>query len=310
MVQRWIVPEYGDTSVYTLVDAEVPTPRKGEVTIAVRAAGVNPADIHVGPGDPSRFPVGVGFEAAGVITAVGEDTRIASGAVAVGDEVIAYPVRNAWSAAITVPAADVFAKPANVDFAAAANLLLAGTTATEALDAVGAKPGETVMVHGASGAVGVSVLQQAAARGVRVIGTASAANADLLRGFGAVPVAYGEGLLERVRAAAPHGVDAAVDCVGTDEAVDTSLSLLGGDGARFATIAAIARAHKDGLRALIGVLPESMAYRNGVRQEVIDMAADGTLVVPVAATYSLADAQAAIARLATGHPGGKLALIP
>ncbi|WP_369265672.1 zinc-binding dehydrogenase [Streptomyces sp. R35] len=112
------------------------------------------------------------------------------------------------------------------------------------------------------------------------------------------------------RAAAPHGVDAAVDCVGTDEAVDTSLGLLGGDGARFATIAAIARAQKDGLRALIGVLPESMAYRNVVRQEVIDMAADGTLVVPVAATYSLADAQAAIARLATGHPGGKLALIP
>jgi NADPH:quinone reductase len=310
MAEQWIVPEYGDTDAYTLVDVNVPAPGKGEVTIAVRAAGVNPADTHVAPDDPSRFPVSVGFEAAGVIIAIGDDTQIASGPVMLGDEVIAYPVQNAWSSEITVPAGDVFAKPAGLDFPAAANLLLAGTTAMEALDAVGARAGETVVVHGASGAVGVSVLQQAAARGVHIIGTASAANADRIRGFGAVPVVYGDGLLERVRALAPKGIDAAIDCVGTDEAVDTSLALLGADGSRFVTIAAITRAQRDGLTALIGVLPQSMAYRNAVRQQVIDLAVDGRLQVPIAATYSLPDAKAAIARLATGHPGGKLALIP
>ena len=246
---------------------------------------------------------------AGVVTALGPDTELASGGGAVGDEVVAFRVSGGWATALTVPARDVFAKPASLSFEAAANLLLAGSTAAEMLHVTGVRDGETVLVHGASGAVGVSLLQQAARLGARVIGTASEERFDEVRRFGGEPVAYGDGLADRVRAAAPDGVVAALDCVGTDEAVDVSLELVA-DRDRVVTIAAKERADADGFRALAGAMPASTAFRDGVRAELLRLADAGELEVPVARTYPLADAVAAARFLQQGHPGGKLALLP
>lgn len=120
----------------------------------------------------------------------------------------------------------MFAKPTTLTHPEAANLLLAGTTAAEMLSVVGAAPGETILLHGASGAVGVSVLQQAHLRGIRVIGTASEERFAEIRRFGGIPVRYGVGLLDRVRQAAGAPLSAALDAVGTDEAIDTSLELV------------------------------------------------------------------------------------
>jgi len=310
MTKHWVAPRFGGSEVLEYVDVEVPAPGPGEVTIDVRAAGMNPADTkHTRQGDPSDLPIAVGYEVAGVLSAVGPDTEIASGGGAVGDEVIAFRVDGGWAERITVPAADVFAKPSALGFPEAANLLLAGATAADMIRVARAAGSDTVLVHGASGAVGVSLLQQLRPLGARVIGTASERNADTVRRFGGEWVAYGDGLEARVRDLAPSGVDVALDCVGTDEAVDVSLALVA-DRGRIVTIAAQGRAARDGFPAVGGGQPESKAFRDSVRQRLIDLAGAGQLEVPVARTFPLAEAKTAAELLESQHPGGKLALIP
>jgi len=310
MTKHWVAPRFGGSEVLEYVDVEVPAPGPGEVTIDVRAAGMNPADTkHTRQGDPSDLPIAVGYEVAGVLSAVGPDTEIASGGGAVGDEVIAFRVEGGWAERITVPAADVFAKPSALGFPEAANLLLAGATAADMIRVTRAAGSDTVLVHGASGAVGVSLLQQLRPLGARVIGTASERNADTVRRFGGEWVAYGDGLEARVRDLAPSGVDVALDCVGTDEAVDVSLALVA-DRGRIVTIAAQGRATRDGFPAVGGGQPESKAFRDSVRQRLIDLAGAGQLEVPVARTFPLAEARTAAELLESQHPGGKLALIP
>jgi NADPH:quinone reductase-like Zn-dependent oxidoreductase len=313
IARRVVAPSYGGPEVLTLVEEEIPQAGPGQVTIEVRAAGVNPADhkgfAGLGSRDESRLPIHPGFEVAGVIAELGADTEIATGGGAVGDPVIAFRVRGGYSSAITVPATDVFAKPESLDFPAAANLLLVGATAADMLRVVGVGEGRTILVHGASGAVGVSVLQQARLLGVRVIGTASERNFDVVRSFGGEPVAYGDGLEGRVREAAPDGIDAALDTVGSDEAVDVSLALAPSND-RIVTIAAQGRARQEGFKAVGGSDPESAAFRDEVRARLIRLAAAGSLVVPVARTYPLEAAGEALAFLKGGHPGGKLALLP
>ena len=311
MAQRWVAEDFGGLDVLRLVESEVQAPQQGEVTIEVRAAGVNPADAkHVAAGtDRSTLPLPIGYEVAGVISALGPDTEIASGGGAVGDEVLAFRVSGGYATALTVPARDVFAKPASLGFPEAANLLLAGATAAEMLDVTGVTAGDTVLLHGASGAVGVSVLQQARLLGVRVIGTASPGSFDVVRRFGGEPVRYGDGLADRVRELAPQGVVAALDAVGTDEAVDVSLALVR-DRQRIVSIAAFGRAAQEGYRVIGGTMPASAAFRAAVRARLVQLAGAGDLVVPVARTFPLTEAREALQLLASGHPGGKLALIP
>lgn len=310
MARHWIASRPGDLEVFDLVEYDVPPPAQGEVTVRVSAAGMNPADYkHVASGDPAGFPKPVGYEIAGVLTAVGPGTEIASGGGAVGDEVLAYRISGGWATEVTVPAEDVFARPASIPVEQAANLLLAGTTASEMLHVTGVEEDDTILVHGASGAVGVSVLQQAAMIGARVIGTASQRRFEEVRRFGGTPVAYGVGLEQRVREAAPDGIAAALDCIGTDEAVDVSLALVS-DRDRVVTIAARPRAEAEGFRAIAGAIPESQAYRDGVRADLVRLAAEGRLEVPVARSYPLEQAVEAAELLRGGHPGGKLALLP
>ncbi|WP_334151891.1 NADP-dependent oxidoreductase [Microbacterium sp.] len=309
--RHWIAPTWGAPETWELVEDAVPAPDSGEVTIRVHAAGVNPADAkHVAaPRADLELPVPIGYEISGEITAIGPDTEIGSGAAAIGDEVIAFRVYGGYATEITVQASKVFAKPSTLTHPEAANLLLAGTTAAEMLAVTGAAPGETILLHGASGAVGVSVLQQARLRGIRVIGTASERRFDEVERFGGIPVVYGPGLEKRIRDAAGAPIAASLDAVGTDEAVDVSLALVA-DRSRIVTIAAFGRASAAGIRAIAGSMPDSARFRDDVRGTLTALAQKGDLIVPVARTFPLDDAPAAHRLLSTGHPGGKLALIP
>jgi NADPH:quinone reductase len=308
--RKWIAADFGGPDVLRNVEVNVPDPGSGQVTIDVRAAGMNPADAkHITPGqDPKLLPLSLGYEVAGVITAFGPDTEIASGGGAVGDQVAAAMVDGGYTTAITVPAADVFAKPTTLSFPEAASLLLVGITAADLLHTSGAAEGETVLLHGAAGAVGVSVLQQARLLGVRVIGTASKANFEFVQFYGAIPVEYGPGLLDRVRAAAPDGIAAALDTVGGDEAGDVSLALVA-DRNRVVTIVDARRARADGYLFVGSSNPASGPFRARARSQILKLAQDGDLVVPMAQTFQFADAPAAFAALTSPHPPGKLALV-
>jgi len=307
--RSWVAVGFGGPEVLRNIAVDVPDPGPGQVTIGVRASGMNPADAkHIAPGqDPRLLPLSIGYEVAGLVTALGPDTELASGGAAPGDEVVAQ-VTGGYTTAITTSASSVFAKPSALTFPEAANLLLVGTTAADLLHTSGAREGETVLLHGAAGAVGVSVLQQARILGVRVVGTASPPNFDLVRRFGGIPVEYGPGLLDQVRAAAPEGVAAALDTVGSDEAGDVSLALVA-DRARVVTIAAAARAKADGYVFIGASNPASGPFRARARSRILKLAQNGDLVVPMAGTFAFDDAPAAFAALTGPHPPGKLALV-
>ena len=204
----------------------------------------------------------------------------------------------------------MFAKPAALDFPAAANLLLAGATAAEMLHVIEVRAGETVLVHGASGAVGVSVLQQARlTRRPRASAPRASAASRPCAGSAVCRSRTATGLADRLRAAAPDGVAAAIDTVGTDEAVDVSLELVA-DRDRIVTIAAIGRAGGTGIRVGRRRQPGQRGLPRRRPPAPDPLAGAGDLVVPVARTFPLTEAREAVRLLMTGHPGGKLALLP
>ncbi|HTW09243.1 MAG TPA: NADP-dependent oxidoreductase, partial [Acidimicrobiales bacterium] len=316
MAKAIVANAYGGPEVLALVDIGQLSAGPGQVLVEVKAAGVNPTDYKQYRGvygrDPSRLPMRIGWEAAGVVAAVGEGARAGlDSLVAVGDEVIAYRVPGAYATELVVPAGDVVHKPANLTFAEASGLMLAGTTASHCLAATAVGRGDTVLVHGAAGGVGLMVVQLAVARGAVVIGTAAERSHERLRQLGATPITYGEGLEQRAEAAAPQGYDAAIDTVGTDEAVDVSLALVK-DQARIATIAAFGRAPAAGIKALgggPGADPGS-EIRSAARLDLVRLAGEGKLQVFMGGTYPLAEAAKAHERLAAGQANGKLALLP
>jgi NADPH2:quinone reductase len=310
MAVQWLATDFGGPEVLKQAPIELGPPEAAEVMIEVRAAGMNPADYkHFALGqDPSLLPLRVGYEVSGIIAAIGPGTEITSGGSAVGDEVVAFPIIGGYASHVTVKASDVFAKPANLTFPEAANLLLVGTTAAEMLHVTGVQDGDVVLLHGAAGAVGGSALQQARLLGATVIAVASKANFDVVERFGGVPVEYGPGLEDRVRAAVSAPVDVALDTVGTDEAIDVSLATVA-DGARIVTIAAPGRAKSDGLRWIGGSNPESGPFRASQRTRLLRMAAEGHITVPIGATYPMNEAPSAVTALIGKHPYGKLALV-
>ncbi|HTX13340.1 MAG TPA: NADP-dependent oxidoreductase [Solirubrobacteraceae bacterium] len=309
--RRWVARDFGGPEVLEEIVVELPDPEPGKATVQVRAAGMNPADYkHFGPGQDRRLlPLTIGYEVGGVIAALGPETEIASGGGSVGDEVVVFQVSDGYSSALNAPAADVFAKPPTLTFPQAANLLLVGTTAAETLHVVGISAGETVLVHGAAGAVGTSVVQQAALLGATVIGTAGEADLDAVGGFGATPVTYGPGLEQRVRGATPGRVDAVIDTVGVDEAIDVSLALVA-DRSRIVSTAAFGRAQRDGFQTVGAANPRSGPFRAAARQSILDLAARGKLTVPIGDTFALSEAPRALEALRGRHPYGKLALVP
>jgi NADPH:quinone reductase-like Zn-dependent oxidoreductase len=241
-----------------------------------------------------------------VVDAVGSDVA----GLEVGDEVIGHSIPGASAEQIVAPASSFVRKPANVGWEEAAGLLLVGVTAVHALTATDVKAGDTLLIHGAGG-VGLAAVQLAVVRGARAIVTASPSRHDDLRALGGEPVAYGDGLLERVREIAPDGVDAAVDTVGSLEALEVSLALVA-DRDRIATIANFAGGAEAGIKILGGGpgADPGTEIRSAAKAELADLAAAGRFKVIVDRTFSLADVADAHRYQASGHATGKVVLIP
>ncbi|MEU7282907.1 NADP-dependent oxidoreductase [Streptomyces sp. NPDC045431] len=223
--------QYGGPEQLALVELPEPKVAPGEVLVRVKAAGVNPVDWKIAEGlldglMEAHFPMIPGWDVAGVVERVGLD----AGEFSVGDEVYGYVRKDevqhgAYAQLVSANVRMLARKPAALSWEEAAGVPLAGLTAYQSLKRVGVRGGDTVLVHAAAGGVGSLCTQIAVALGARVIGTAGPRNHDFLRSLGAEPVAYGEGLADRVRELAPEGVDAALDFVG-EGAVEVSRELL------------------------------------------------------------------------------------
>jgi NADPH:quinone reductase-like Zn-dependent oxidoreductase len=307
--RRVVAAAYGGPENLRIEEFRIRDVPTGQVHVAVRAAGVNAYDakVYASPGDPAKLPMALGYEASGVVAAVGSEVTGWSE----GDDVIAFRASGAYTSDLVVGPHALTAKPPSLGWAEAAGLMLTGAAAWHTVVATSVGEGDTVLVHAATGGVGLSAVQLARLRGARVIGTTNPRNDDLLRGLGVEPVAYGEGLLDRVKALAPHGVDVALDLVGTDEAMDVSLALVA-DRSRIATIANFDRGPREGVR-LLGNGPGAdpgTEIRDGARAELARLAAEGSLRVFVDSTYPLDDAASAHRQVLTGHTTGKLILLP
>ncbi|MEV5507303.1 NADP-dependent oxidoreductase [Streptomyces orinoci] len=288
---------------------ELPEPVVGpdSVLIQVKAAAVNPVDWKAQAGYldgmiRSVFPVVPGWDVSGVVVRLGADVP----EYQVGDEVMGYVREDVLSQGtyaeyVAAPVRTLARKPERLSFEQAAGIPLAGLTAYQALRAVGAGSGDTVLVHAAAGGVGSMAVQLARHFGARVIGTASEHNHDYLRSLGAEPVVYGDGLAERVRALAPQGVNAVLDLVGGG-VIHTSPELTA-PGARLVSIADPEVSRLGG--RLLWVRPDAAELT--ILAELADL---GVLSVEVAEAYPLARAADAQRRSAEGHTRGKLILRP
>lgn len=298
---------FGGREVLRVEEVAMPVPGDGEALVAVRATGINPGEAMLRTGAmaqmfPSTFPSGQGSDLAGVVLALGGGD---AAGFAVGDEVLGWvDTRSAHATHAVVPAAQLVPKPVALPFEVAGALFVAGTTAWAAVQAVDPQPEETVLVSAAAGGVGSIVVQLLAERGVAVVGIASTANAVWLADHGAVPVEHGDGLEERVRAAAPDGVDAVIDLFGP-QYLDLALAL-GVDPQRTATIISFERAGQVGAK----VAGSAQASTAEVLASLAARVAQGGVEVPIAATYPLDAVADAFAELERRHARGKIVLLP
>lgn len=288
----------GPPEVMRLVEVEPREPGAGEVRVRVVAAGVQPADVAVRSGASAFSRDGgiPGNEFAGVVERRGDGVA----GLAPGTAVLGFTTLGCYSEMVVVDASQVVPKPSTMPWIEAAALSASGQTAHTALTDLAVEGGETVLIHAAAGGVGSMAVQIAHSWGATVIGTASAGNHDYLRALGAIPVEYGDGLVERVRAAAPGGVDAALDAVGGGALV-ASLALVA-DRSRIGTIVDFEAAARRGVRSIA-------TLRSGERlRELAAMHSWGELRVHVSRTYPLHEAAAAHREVEGGHVRGKVVL--
>jgi NADPH2:quinone reductase len=298
--------KYGDRDVLYIADVEVPTPQADEVVVEVRAAAINPGEASIRVGAlakmfPATFPSGEGSDLAGVVSAVGEGVT----ELAVGDEVLGWSwTRSSHAQYTAVPVTQLIRKPAQLSWEVAGSLYVVGCTACAAVRAVGAGSGDTVAVSAAAGGVGTVVVQLLRIRGATVLGIASPSNHGWLAAHGAIPIAYGEGLAERLAAAAPNGIDAFIDLFGP-EYVQLAFDL-GIAPDRIETIIARAKAQELGTK----VEGSGDASTTEVLAEMAELVASGQIEIPIAATYPLERVRDAFAELEARHTHGKIVLIP
>jgi NADPH:quinone reductase-like Zn-dependent oxidoreductase len=297
---------YGGPEVLQVVDVPDPEPGPGQVLVRIKAAGINPGEAKIREGAlhdrfPATFPSGQGSDLAGVVEAAGAGVT----GVSRGDEVIGFTDERASQAElVVVSSANVTPRPSAVPWEVAGSLFVAGCTAYATLRAVAAGAGDTVVVAGAAGGVGAIAVQLAVAAGATVIGVASERQHPWLRDHGVIPVAYGEGVEQRIREAAEGPVDAFIDLVGGDY-VQLALAL-GVAPQRIDTIVDFGAAQRFGVK----VEGRAAAASAAVLAELAGLVADGRLEVPIAATFPLADVQAAYRELEAGHARGKIVLVP
>jgi NADPH:quinone reductase-like Zn-dependent oxidoreductase len=297
--------EYGGIDVLRVAEVALPEPAEGEVLVRVRAAAINPGEAKIREGSlherwPATFPSGQGSDLAGVVAKTGPGVT----GLAAGDEVLGFTDNRASHAEyVVVAAADLIPKPAGLPWEVAGSLFVAGTTAYAAVRAVAPRPGETVAVSGAAGGVGALAVQLARRAGAEVIGIAGPANHAWLTAHGVTPVAYGDGLAERLGDAADH-IDAFIDTHG-DGYVKLAVEL-GVARDRIDTIIDFAAIAEYGVKAE----GNAAAADADVVAELAGLAAVGDLEVPIAATFPLTEVRAAFEELERGHTHGKIVLLP
>ncbi|AXT85149.1 alcohol dehydrogenase [Aeromicrobium sp. A1-2] len=299
---------YGDSvGILELTDVDEPKIGPDWVKVAVRASSVNPVDWKLATGGmdgalDTFFPVTPGWDVAGVVEQVGPAVTT----LEPGDEVFGYVRKDAvhggtYAEKVSAPIRTLARKPRNASFAEAAAIPLAGLTAFQTVvHALDIGPSDTVLIHGASGGVGSFAVQIAASLGARVLGTASEANHDYLRGLGAEPFVYGEGLVDRVRSAIPEGVTAVLDFNGADLAVSPYL-LSETSAGRIASV--IDPGVKEMGGQYVFVSPDFHDL-----EELAGLFDDGTLTVEIAATFALADTRQAWELSQQGHTRGKIVI--
>jgi NADPH:quinone reductase-like Zn-dependent oxidoreductase len=294
--------EYGGVGVLKVVDVPRPVPGPGQVLVQVKAAGINPGEAKIRAGllharFPATFPSGEGSDLAGIVA----ETAVAG--FSAGDEVIGYTDNRASHAEyVLVGEQNLTVKPAGLPWEVAGSLFVAGTTAYAAVRAVALTEGDTVVVSGAAGGVGSVAVQLARRAGATVIGLASEANHEWLAGHGVIPVAYGDGVADRIRKAASK-VDAFIDTFGADY-VELALEL-GVEPTRIDTIANFGAVGKYGVKGEGNAAGASAR----VLAELARLIADGQLELPIAATFPLSQVQDAYRRLERGHIRGKIVLM-
>jgi NADPH:quinone reductase-like Zn-dependent oxidoreductase len=297
--------EYGGIDVLKVVDVPRPVPGAGQVLVQVKAAGINPGEAKIREGLmharwPATFPSGEGSDLAGIVAETGPGVTSFS----TGDEVIGWTDNRASQAQyVVVEEQHLTAKPGGVLWTVAGALFVAGATAYAAVRAVDLTAGDTVVVSGAAGGVGSLAIQLARRAGASVIGLASQAHFQWLEGHGVVPVAYGDGVAERIRQAASK-VDAFIDTYGA-EYVELALEL-GVEPSRIDTIANFEAVGRFGVKGDGSAAGSSAS----VLAELAALIAAGELEVPIAATFPLDRVQDAYRRLAKGHILGKIVLLP
>ncbi|MCV7445535.1 NADP-dependent oxidoreductase [Mycobacterium paraense] len=297
---------YGGRDVLYVADVDMPSPGPGEVVVEVRAAGINPGEAAIRSGAlhdmfPATFPSGEGSDLAGVVTAAGPGVTEFS----VGDEVLGFSLRRSSHAThAAVPADQLIRKPPEMTWETAGSLYVVGVTAYAAVRAVDPQPGETVAVSAAAGGVGGLVVQLLVLREARVLGIAGAANSGWLRAHGVVPVAYGDGLADRLREAAPNGIDAFIDLFGP-EYVQLAVDL-GVAPERIDTIIAFQKAGEVGAKTE----GSADASTTEVLAEMAELIVTGAIDFEVAATYPLDRVADAYEELEKRHTRGKIVLLP
>ena len=293
--------QFGGPEVLELVELPDPEPGPGQIRVAVRAAGVNPIDWKVRSGVMGGdLPRRSGQEVAGVVDKLGDGVT----GVEVGEAVFGAAAGGGGAAELAL--VESYAQmPEAIDFAGAAALPVAVETAVRALDELKVGGGQTIVINGASGSVGIAAVQCARARGARVIGTASAANQDYVRDFGAEPTTYGDGLVQRVGAlVGDDGVDRALDASGGG--MLPALVQLTGSAEHVLTIADYAGAEATGVTFSGGPGTPRAWY---ALADVAQLIEEGRFRLPVAQTFPLADIAEAHRISESGHPRGKLVLI-
>ncbi|MEV6101898.1 NADP-dependent oxidoreductase [Nocardia sp. NPDC051981] len=299
--------EFGGIDVLRIEEVDRPVPREGQVLVEVRAAGINPGEAALRTGAmtdifPSTFPSGQGSDLAGVVAEIGAGAD----RFAPGDEVIGFSERRAAQAELVLVDVDhLTPKPKNVPWEVAGGLYIAGVTAWGAVHSVQLEQGETVVISGAAGGVGSFAIQLARRAGATVIGLASERNHEWLQSYGVIPVAYGDGAMDRIKAAAPGGIHAFIDTYG-DGYVELALAL-GVAIERIDTIIDFPAAAKHGVKTEPGPNGRPGAE---VLAELAGLIAAGHLEVPIANVYPLTQVRQAYTELERRHTHGKIVLRP
>jgi NADPH:quinone reductase-like Zn-dependent oxidoreductase len=297
---------YGGAEEMYVDEVEEPVPGEGQVSIRVRAAGINPIDWKILHGmlsaDPAPAePQGLGVDIAGFVERVGPGVS----GFASGDEVFGSSSTPAYAEVALASPERLLSKPPAVSWEVAGSLAVVVGTAYATLNRLGLKEGETLLLAGASGSVGSVAVQLAVAHGVRVIGTAGASKLAQVEAMGATAVVYGDGLAERLRAVAPDGVDAALDASGHGE-LPAAVELAGGTE-RVLTIASSAEAKETGVDFHAGGGGELTIP---ALREVLPLIEAGSFVLPIAGIYELGQVGDALRESEHGHPAGKLVIVP